>query len=663
MAVNITPENVMTELGNIKNWKRTSKKNYDVYVCMPKIGTKVRNRLEGADYIINENKRFVISGTVGETWVIDIGKLAKTYSFMDGKPIDAESLKSRMEKSGIIDWMHLKTLPGGGGINWAFHLPLSIKNFPVQTSRGDTLYANRTGVGHGIGDFLVCADAGGQPNLNDAWVVNGEVFPTTYDMRAFPGLVPAGKKLGETPIPKSIVTKADKEAAVKEQDNATKIKKFMQVLNKSIKEKGFYTNVTHDSADGKYEEFGGCDLWTLVLDKNGERSALVSFKDGKLANGTVKISVLSNDLEIIPPTSVKSLEHASNIITKTLESMGHGPKTSRRIQYQVVGRYMNGSEVTGYHLQSIETGKSGKYSKDQLVFLIGRKQITNCTAQLYKDDVIIRGNGMSLNDLPVINEDGNLRNSEGLGNIRQGTSAVAAVEMFNIVGAIKSGRNTVGYVLQNAGCGIKKVKRAQVLQLAQQGKIGNAKVQNYNGNLILRGIGCDLGDLPSENITKQSTSNTSEVKQVDNAILKDLKNDNINKAAVTKLISISQLYYKGNGKFEVALVDFGVANDDLSRAELITELEKFKDEVKRVIGHNFYNTDDVLDTNIRGNNFVYTFDDPYYTSIADYTRAARRLNAEFYLDKNVNITDENSDDLPASLEVKARQELAAVMGH
>ena len=123
------------------------------------------------------------------------------------------------------------------------------------------------------------------------------------------------------------------------------------------------------------------------------------------------------------------------------------------------------------------------------------------------------------------------------------------------------------------------------------------------------------------------------------------------------------IQYKGNGKFEVALVDFGVSNSDLSRQDLVIELEKFKAEVKAVIGHNFYNTDDVLDTNIHGNNFVYTFDDPYYTSITDYTRAARSLKAKFYLDKNVNITDENSDDLPADLEAKARQELAVIMGH
>lgn len=382
--------NIMEQLNNPKNWKRTSKKNYEVYVCMPEIGTKASNKLEGAKYIVDENQRFKISGTVGEEWLIDVNKLSRTYVMLDGSPITEELLNKKVQH-GVIDWFKVKTAPGGGAINWAFHLPLSVKNFPVKTSWGAELLANRIGVEHGVGDFILASDAGGFPNLNDVWVVNGEVFPNTYDMRAFPGLIPADKRKeqGEIPVPKSLL---------------------------------------------KRDEFGD-----------------VKEKDA-----------------------------------------------SRRIQYQIVGRYMDGSEITGYHLHSIDTGKEGKYTKSQVCFLVGRGQITNCTAQLYKDTVLLRGNGMSLEDLPVIREDGELRNADGLGKVRKGTSATDAVTMFNIVGTIKSGRNTVGYVIQNAGCGIKKVKRAQVIQLAQQGKIGNARVQNYNGNLILRGINVNLDELPSE---------------------------------------------------------------------------------------------------------------------------------------------------------------------
>lgn len=380
---------IVNKLEDFRNWKRTNEKNYEIYACMPRIGTKVHNKLENTRYITNEERKFVLSGTMGEEWVIDVTTLSDEYVFADGTPITYDALTKKLT-SGVIDWFKIKPLPGGGKQNWAFHLPLSIKNFPVQTIKGDTLYANRDGVGHGVGDFIVASDLGGYPNLNDIWIVNGIVFPNTYDMRSFPGLITADKRVAvNTPVPKSLLERDD---------------------------------------------FGN------IKEKNA----------------------------------------------------------SRKIQYQIVGRYMDGSEVTGYHLQSIDTGKSGRYTKDQVCFLVGRGQITNCTAQLYKDIVLLRGNGMSLEDLPIIREDGELRNSDSLGNIRKGTLATDAVEMFNIVGAIKSGRNTVGYVLQNAGCGIKKVKRDQVIRLAQQGKIGNARVQNYNGTVILRGIGCSLDELPSE---------------------------------------------------------------------------------------------------------------------------------------------------------------------
>lgn len=173
---------------------------------------------------------------------------------------------------------------------------------------------------------------------------------------------------------------------------------------------------------------------------------------------------------------------------------------ANKIEYQIVGRYMDGPEVTGYHLQSIETGKSGRYSNEQVYYLVGREQVTNCTGQIYQDKVLLRGKGISLNDLPVINEDGNIKNTDNIGKVRRGTSATDAINQFMIVKIIKQGRNTVGYVIQNAGGGTKKVNRQQILELAQQGKIGNARVQNYQGKILLRGVNVNLDELPIEMI-------------------------------------------------------------------------------------------------------------------------------------------------------------------
>ena len=207
---------------------------------------------------------------------------------------------------------------------------------------------------------------------------------------------------------------------------------------------------------------------------------------------------------------------------------------AKRIEYQIVGRYMSGKEVTGYHLQSIETGKSGRYTRDQVAFLVGRDQITNCTAQLYQDKVLLRGKGMSLDDLPVKYEDDGT-GRENSTRTRKRESTAQAMEQFLIVGTIKSGRNTVGYVIQNAGCGIKKIKRQQVIELARAGKIGNARVQMYQGKPLLRGINCSLDELPVEQIGGENS--TSVIKETTEVTGKTKATEMIGTEKVTALAS------------------------------------------------------------------------------------------------------------------------------
>ena len=120
---------------------------------------------------------------------------------------------------------------------------------------------------------------------------------------------------------------------------------------------------------------------------------------------------------------------------------------AKKTEYQIVGRYMDGSEVVAYHLQSLETGKSGRYSKEQVYYLVGREQVTNCTGQIYKDKVLLRGNGISLDDLPVINEAGEISRTEAIGKIRKGTSAEEAINQLMLVSAVKySETNTTNYI-------------------------------------------------------------------------------------------------------------------------------------------------------------------------------------------------------------------------
>lgn len=187
---------------NVTNWKRTSKKKYQIYVCMPPLGTKVYNQLEDVHYETSEKKPFVLSGTAGEQWVIDPAKLFKTYQLPNGQPLNLDFLKTKGHPYKV-NWFKIETIVDAANpvYNWALFVPKGTQ-LGVPTSWGDVLTANRSGVPHGLGDYLVCADGGNCPNLADMWVVNGEIFPATYDMRAFPGKSAALK--GEAPIPKSL---------------------------------------------------------------------------------------------------------------------------------------------------------------------------------------------------------------------------------------------------------------------------------------------------------------------------------------------------------------------------------------------------------------------------------------------------------------------------
>lgn len=169
---------------------------------------------------------------------------------------------------------------------------------------------------------------------------------------------------------------------------------------------------------------------------------------------------------------------------------------ANKVMYQIVGRYMSGKEVTGYHLQG-DNGKSGKFTRGQVCFLVGREQVTNCSAQIYQDKVILRGVGMSLEDLPVQKEDGTLSNTESIGKVRKNTSAADAMTQLILTHSIVSGRQTVGYVVRNAGGATKNISRNELLALAKAGRIGNARYQESKGKPILRGVGVNLNDLPT----------------------------------------------------------------------------------------------------------------------------------------------------------------------
>ena len=160
----------------------TGKTEYTVQARMVSEETHIHNDLEDVDYTVTDDgESVVLTGTVGEEWVNKLEKVAKTYTKADGSVLTAEDFAQRDTN------IELKT-KAEPDTNYACYVPADVA-VQIDTSWGDVLFANRTGVPHGTGDYLICAmTEDGQPNFEDVWVVNGLQFLTNYDTTNAPAM-------------------------------------------------------------------------------------------------------------------------------------------------------------------------------------------------------------------------------------------------------------------------------------------------------------------------------------------------------------------------------------------------------------------------------------------------------------------------------------------
>ena len=182
---------------------------------------------------------------------------------------------------------------------------------------------------------------------------------------------------------------------------------------------------------------------------------------------------------------------------------------SNSVTYTVVGRYMTGSAVTGYHLVGSD-GNQAPITKERLIYMIGKGLVENMRVQANGSELILRGKGINLNTLPVYDE-----KTKGLrGNAASQDAANSAVvpkknSGINPMGQLKISKrimfktSCLGYMVVDHSGREMKLSRDKVIELALQKLISNATVQRYTEpgedtpRFILRGAGCDLSELPA----------------------------------------------------------------------------------------------------------------------------------------------------------------------
>ena len=176
--------------------------------------------------------------------------------------------------------------------------------------------------------------------------------------------------------------------------------------------------------------------------------------------------------------------------------------------YSVVGRYMVGSTVTGYHLVGND-GSQLPVAKDRVIYMIGKGLVENLRVQSNGNELIIRGKGVNLNTLPIYDESkqdfratkASQKASDSAVQPKK-DSTTNLMGQFKIIKRIMYKTTCLGYIVVDHSGQERKFSRDQVIKLAVQKLISNATVQRYTNtekgetNLILRGAGVDLTSLP-----------------------------------------------------------------------------------------------------------------------------------------------------------------------
>lgn len=179
-------------------------------------------------------------------------------------------------------------------------------------------------------------------------------------------------------------------------------------------------------------------------------------------------------------------------------------KVNTSAYLNIVGRCTSGVKVDGYVVKSIIDGTTKILSKEYVEQLALSKQINNCTAQIYDGKVYMKGVNCKLSELPTYTLDGQPYIKSKKNNIRtQQTNNSTDIKWntmrIRIVGRIVSGKSVIGYNVEirtPQGITYERIEKGELLKLARDGHIDNARVQKFNNGLVLRGYECDLAKLP-----------------------------------------------------------------------------------------------------------------------------------------------------------------------
>jgi hypothetical protein len=173
-------------------------------------------------------------------------------------------------------------------------------------------------------------------------------------------------------------------------------------------------------------------------------------------------------------------------------------------RYIVTGKYMKGTQVTEYRFKEVSTGKQVKFDTTLTAYMLGQGRIENMQASKNGATLDIRGKGIDLRSLPVVDDkkyDSGVLLSAELRAQQAKEKVNEHKDTLQIIGTAVDGstKKVVGFVVRVLKSGVElEMTRQRSVEAAANGLFTNGKLVVTDGKSKIVGRdGVNLTALPS----------------------------------------------------------------------------------------------------------------------------------------------------------------------
>lgn len=251
----------MIDYTNPSNYKKCTRKQFEVYFCKPPINTIVLNTESFPDIVksckgkryftaaevasmqkknpnfisnlqnlvmsrrafaVTEQSPYVVSDVLGNLKTCDLDDLQRNYNLISGGQsirIDERIIATRMTGK-YLDWTVIRSQPFTQSAFVAMFVPVKEK-FNIQHPSGALEPVNEPGVSHGKGDFLVTTlDWNGNVNRSNIRIYNNFEFGLLFNNQGWVDCLSPTKNITIADLPKLVSSKDNSGKLTLEEYNA-----------------------------------------------------------------------------------------------------------------------------------------------------------------------------------------------------------------------------------------------------------------------------------------------------------------------------------------------------------------------------------------------------------------------------------------------------------